>query len=160
MMELITIAAAQAIAKIALDKFVEGSAGELGKELTKPVAEKVKQLGNAVWQRIKGEPKAAELLKAVEANQPEAIATLEKGLHRLWEQDQQFAQEIQPLAQEIQQMLVQIETVNAKNVQQIFGGQGLQVNEKQDQPIIQIQGNPTLNFGSSSKDSSKDAPKD
>jgi hypothetical protein len=30
MMELITIAAAQAITKIALDKFVEGGAGELG----------------------------------------------------------------------------------------------------------------------------------
>jgi hypothetical protein len=152
MMELITIAAAQAIAKIALDKFVEGGAGELGKKLTEPVAAKVMALGTAVWQRIKGEPNAAGLLKAVEANQPEAIATIEKGLNQLWDQDQKFAQEIQPLVQEIQQMLVQIEAVNAKNVQQIFGGQGLQVNEKQDQPIIQIQGNPTLNFGSVSKD--------
>jgi hypothetical protein len=26
----------------------------------------------------------------------------------------------------------------------VFGGQGLQVNEKQDQPIIQIQGNPIM----------------
>jgi hypothetical protein len=41
MMEIITLAAAQAIAKIALDKFVEGGAGELGKKLTEPVAEKV-----------------------------------------------------------------------------------------------------------------------
>lgn len=44
-----------------------------------------------------------------------------------------------------------MDDVNAKNVQQIFGGQGLQVNEKQDQPIIQIQGNPTLHFGKSSQ---------
>lgn len=34
-----------------------------------------------------------------------------------------------------------------QNVMNVFGGQGLQVNEKQDQPIMQIQGNPTLNFG-------------
>ncbi len=151
MMELITMAAAQAIAKIALDKFVEGGAGELGKKLTEPVAEKVMQLGSTVWQRIKGEPNAAGLLKAVEANQPEAIAELEKGLNRLWEQDQGFAQEIKPLVQEIQQMLVKFDDVNAKNVQQIFGGQGLQVNEKQDQPIVQIQGNPTLHFGTPPK---------
>lgn len=151
MMELITIAAAQAIAKIALDKFVEGGAGELGKKLTEPVAEKVMQLGSAVWNRIKGEPNAAGLLKAVEAQQPEAIAELEKGLNRLWKQDKTFAQEIQPLVQEIHQMLVKFDDVNAKNVQQIFGGQGLQVNEKQEQPIFQIQGDPTFHFGTPPK---------
>jgi hypothetical protein len=150
MMEIITIAAAQAIARIALDKFVEGGAGELGKKLTEPVAEKVMALGRTVWQRIKGEPNAVGLLKAVEAEQPEAIAALSTGLNRLWEQDQGFAQEIQPLVQEIYQMLVQ--DVNAQNVQQIFGGQGLQVNGRQDQPIIQVQGNPIFHFGTSQKD--------
>jgi hypothetical protein len=150
MMEIITIAAAQAIARIALDKFVEGGAGELGKKLTEPVAEKVMALGQTVWQRIKGEPNAVGLLKAVEAEQPEAIAALSTGLNRLWEQDQGFAQEIQPLVQEIYQMLVQ--DVNAQNVQQIFGGQGLQVNGRQDQPIIQVQGNPIFHFGTSQKD--------
>jgi hypothetical protein len=59
-------------------------------------------------------------------------------------------QDIQPLVTEIIQVIQN--NVDAKNVQQIFGGQGLMVTEKQDQPIIQIQGNPTLNFGDKSSD--------
>ena len=62
-----------------------------------------------------------------------------------------FVEMVKPIAQEIHQVVVQFDDVNARNVQQIFGGQGLQVNEKQDQPIIQIQGNPTLHFGKQSK---------
>ena len=64
----------------------------------------------------------------------------------------EFMGMVQPIAQEIHQVMVQFDDVNAKNVQQIFGGQGLQVNERQDQPIVQIQGNPTLHFGSPAKD--------
>jgi len=45
---LITLAAAQAIAKIALDKFVESGAGELGKTMTAAIAQKVERLGNEV----------------------------------------------------------------------------------------------------------------
>lgn len=41
MMELITLAAAQAIAKIAFDKFVEDGAGKLGKNMTITISEKV-----------------------------------------------------------------------------------------------------------------------
>ncbi len=61
---------------------------------------------------------------------------------------------VQPMAQEIHQMIVQMENVNARNVQQIFGGQGLMVTERQDQPIFQSQGNPTFHLGSPSLGSS------
>jgi hypothetical protein len=64
--------------------------------------------------------------------------------------DAVFGQQLQSLVQEIK-TLVQFDDVNAQNVQQIFGGQGLQVNAPQEQPIFQIQGNPTFHLGQKSQ---------
>lgn len=47
-MDVLTWAAAQAIATIALNKFVESGAGELGKQLTAALSEKVMTLGTVV----------------------------------------------------------------------------------------------------------------
>ncbi|MCU0570824.1 MAG: hypothetical protein MUF49_30175 [Oculatellaceae cyanobacterium Prado106] len=44
MLELLTLEVAKTIAKIALDKFVEGGAGELGRKLTEATTDKVMQL--------------------------------------------------------------------------------------------------------------------
>ncbi len=52
-MDVLTWAAAQAIATIALNKFVESGAGELGKQLTSALSEKVMALGTVVWNRIR-----------------------------------------------------------------------------------------------------------
>jgi hypothetical protein len=122
MMELITLAAAQAIAKIALDKFVEGGAGELGKTLAEPVAAKVMALGNAVWRRIKGNAPAVAVLEGAAREKPEDVEKLKKYLHSLWQDEQsEFAAEVKKLADEIHFELTQIED-NSVQIQNNYGG--------------------------------------
>ena len=102
MMELITLAAAQAIAKIAFDKFVEGGAGELGKNMTIAISEKVQKLGMVVWNRIKGNAKAVEVLEKAAQGQPEEMQQLKNYLYSLWkDENSEFAQEVKKLADEI-----------------------------------------------------------
>jgi hypothetical protein len=126
MMELITLAAAQAIAKIALDKFVEGGAGELGKKLTEPVAEKVMALGQAVWQRIRGNAPAVAVLEGAVQENPEDIQKLKNYLYSLWKDEQsEFATEIKKLADEIYFELTQIED-NSTMIQTNHGGTNFQ----------------------------------
>jgi len=109
-MDLITLAAAQAIAKIALDKFVESGAGELGKTMTAAIAQKVEQLGTAVWNRIKGNATAVTVLEGAAQEKPEDMQKLKNYLYSLWKDEQsEFAQEVKKLADEIHLELTQIE---------------------------------------------------
>ncbi|HAA27269.1 MAG TPA: hypothetical protein DCE56_05775 [Cyanobacteria bacterium UBA8553] len=102
MMELITVAAAQAIAKIAFDKFVEGGAGELGKNMTTAISEKVQKLGMVVWNRIKGNTRAVEVLEKAAQGQPEETQQLKNYLYSLWQdENSEFAREVKKLADEI-----------------------------------------------------------
>jgi hypothetical protein len=122
MMELMTAAAAQAIAKIALDKFVEGGAGELGKKLTEAVAAKVMALGNVVWQRIKGTAPAVTVLEGAAQEKPEDVEKLRKYLYSLWQDEQsEFAAAVKKLADEIHFELTQIED-NSVQIQNNYGG--------------------------------------
>jgi hypothetical protein len=127
MMELITLVAAQAIAKVAFDKFVEGGAGELGKKLTEPVAQKVMQLGNTVWNRIKGNAPAIVVLEGAAQEQPEDMQKLKKYLHSLWkDENSEFTREVKTLADEIHFELTQIEDHNSSMNQNNYGGRNYQ----------------------------------
>lgn len=135
------------LATLALNKIIEGGAGELGKGLTTGTMEKVNKLGSMIWERIKGKPEVEANVTKLAQGDPEAKAIVQGQIDDvLQEGNSPFVQEVRQLVADIYQEIHS--DVDAKNVMQIFGGQGLQVNEKQDQPIIQIQGNPTLNFGS------------
>jgi hypothetical protein len=121
MMELITLAAAQAIAKVAFDKFVEGGAGELGKTMTTAVSQKVMQLGNTVWNRIKGNTAAVAVLERAAEEKPEDMQKLKNYLHSLWKDEQsEFATEVKKLADEIHFELTQIE--DSSQIQNNYGG--------------------------------------
>jgi capsule polysaccharide export protein KpsE/RkpR len=122
MMESITLAAAQAIAKVALDKFVEGGAGELGKTSSQVIAEKVMQLGRVVWNQIKGNAAAVTVLKGASEEQPEEERKLKNYLYALWKNDNsEFVQEVKKLADEIHLELTQIED-NSMQIQNNYGG--------------------------------------
>jgi hypothetical protein len=108
-MDLITLAAAQAIAKIALDKFVESGAGELGKTLSAALSNKVMQLGNVVWNRIKGNTTAIAVLEGAAQEQPEDMQKLRNYLNALWDKNADFAQDVKKLADELHFELTQIE---------------------------------------------------
>lgn len=151
MLETLTLALATPIAKIIFDKLYEGVGSKLGEKAVELAAAPIQKLGQAAWNRcFKGKPGTDQLLeKAAQGSEPELERIRDYLLKEM--ENPEFVGMLKPIAEEIHQVIVQMDDVNAKNVQQIFGGQGLQVNEKQDQPIIQIQGNPTLNFGSSSQ---------
>jgi hypothetical protein len=122
MMELITLLAAQAIAKVALDKFVEGGAGELGKTSSQVIAEKVMQLGRVVWNRIKGNATAVTVLEGAAKEQPEEERKLKNYLYALWkDENSEFVQEVKKLADEIHFELTQIED-NSIQIQNNYGG--------------------------------------
>lgn len=151
MLETITVLLATPIAKIILDKLYEGVGSKLGEKVVTAATAPIQKLGQMVWERcFKGKPGTDKLLEAAaKGAQPELKQVQEYLLKEM--ENPAFVEMVKPIAQEIHQVVVQFDDVNARNVQQIFGGQGLQVNEKQDQPIIQIQGNPTLHFGKQSK---------
>ena len=152
MLEVITLALATPIAKIILDKLYEGMGSKLGEKVAEVASAPIQKLGQAVWNRcFKGKPGTEKTLEAAaKGSEPELKQMRDYLLKEM--ENPEFVGMVQPIVREIHQVLVQMDDVNAKNVQQIFGGQGVQVNERQDQPIVQIQGNPTLHFGSPAKD--------
>ena len=150
----LTLLLATPIAKVVMDKFFEGAASKVGEQAIELLPSKVKEalqrLGQLIWQRglsqkLSQKPNPEALLTEAAAgsatHQQELKAAIDEVLA-----DPNLAQEAQQLATEIYQTIT-IAHQEGQNVMNVFGGQGLQVNEKQDQPIIQIQGNPTLNFG-------------
>jgi hypothetical protein len=121
-MEVITLAVAQAMAKVALDKFVEGGASELGKKLTEPIAQKVMKLGTIIWDRIKGNATAVASLEGAAQNQTEDIQKLKNYLYSLWKDEQsEFTTEVKNLADEIHFELAQIEE-NSIQIQNNYAG--------------------------------------
>ncbi|MBD2022003.1 hypothetical protein H6F43_17630 [Leptolyngbya sp. FACHB-36] len=147
MLETLPLMLATPIAKIILDKLYEGVGSKLGEKAVEAATAPIQRLGQVVWNRcFRGKPGTDKLLEAAaKGSQPELKQVRDYLLKEM--ENPAFVEEVKPIAQEIHQVLVRFDDVNAKNVQQIFGGQGLQVNERQDQPIIQIQGNPTMHFG-------------
>lgn len=140
MIELLTWEAAKAIAKIALDKFIEGGAGELGQNTTQAISEKVMNLGNAAWRRIKGNARAVEVLEGAAREKPEDVQRLKNYLYSQWkDENSEFAREVKKWADEIHFELTQIEDNssmtqinrdNAKGWQvKVTGGTGTQIGE-------------------------------
>ncbi|NET57819.1 MAG: hypothetical protein F6K47_17165 [Symploca sp. SIO2E6] len=137
-MDLITLAAAQAIAKIALDKFVEGGAGELGKTLSTALSQKVMQLGTVVWNRIRGNTTAVAVLEGAAQEKPEDMQKLRNYLYSFWkDENSDFTQEVKKLADELHFELTQIED-NSSMTQNIIGSnaKGWQTKVTGGQPYI------------------------
>ncbi len=108
-MEIVTTTAALAIGKIALDKFVEGGAGELGKKLTTAATDKLITLGNAVLSKIRGNETAVEVLVGAAAEKPEDVQKLTNYLGSLWNKTPEFAAEVKKLANDLHFELTQIQ---------------------------------------------------
>ncbi|MEA5466462.1 hypothetical protein [Leptothoe sp. PORK10 BA2] len=154
MLGALSLAAATAIAKIVLEKFYEGAGGKLGETVVEKASDTVQKLGNLIWEKcFKGKPDDVAQLPE-QAAKPEAQADQEKlaaYLGQVLSQDSSLSQDAKKLADELHQVIVTMENVTGRNVQQNFGGQNLQVNDP-NQPVIQVQGNPTFHFGGSGKD--------
>ena len=157
MLEPLSLAAATVIAQIVLDKFYEGAgkkleatATQLGEAAVTKVNEKVQQLGQLVWQRcFKGKPGVNQRLesaaKGSKADLEVLQGYLETELTKAAEPNDPFAAQVKELAGELHQVIVKMEDVTGKNVQQVFGGEGFQNNDSQG-PIIQGVHNSPINI--------------
>ena len=107
-MDGLTMTAAMAIGKIALDKFVEGGAGELGKQLTTAAAKRLMDLANPIWEKIRGNGRAVEVLKGAAEEKPEDVQALQNYLASFWKQPE-FAEKVLGLANDLHSELMQIQ---------------------------------------------------
>ncbi|WOB44864.1 hypothetical protein HNI00_18175 [Thermoleptolyngbya oregonensis NK1-22] len=134
----------------ALPKLLDASLEKVGEMLTEEAMNQARQKGQALRQAILrrlNPEKQRQLEQAMAAAEtsPDERQKLEAWLERMMQQHPDFAAELRKLAQEIHQ-IINIDKVQGRNVQQVFGGQGLQVNDP-NQPVFQIQGNPIFNLG-------------
>jgi len=102
MIEQITLLLATPIAKAVLDKFYEGIGSELSKKAVEKLPEKVKQLGNLIWEKcLRGKPGTEQLLQGAAAGSAADQQKLTEYLHRVLETDAGLKAEAQKLADEI-----------------------------------------------------------
>jgi hypothetical protein len=92
---------ASAIATLAFQKFIEGSAGELAKKFTVDAIAKMEQLRDLIWSRLTGKhPAADNAIEQAKAGEQAGIDTIAAllGVEML---DEEFAGEVRAIAQEI-----------------------------------------------------------
>lgn len=144
MIESLTLVLAAPITKAILDKFYEGVGSKLGEKAVELVPDKVKQLGQLVWDKyLRGNQKADEIIQSAATGSEKSQIALTNHLHKILEADSALKQKAHSIAKEIIQVIQN--NMDAKNIQQILGGQGLQVIEPQSQ-VIQTGDNNTFTF--------------
>ena len=118
MLEVITLALATPIAKIILDKLYEGMGSKLGEKVAEVASAPIQKLGQAVWNRcFNGKPGTEKTLDAAaKGSEPELKQMRDYLLKEM--ENPEFVGMVQPIAREIHQVLVQMDDVNAENVQQ------------------------------------------
>lgn len=121
---------------------------KVGETLIEGAIAKIRQAGTALHQRIRqrlqGHAEAEKVLTAAEVGSEPDLQRLTNYLQGILEREPDFAKELQPFVREIEQT-IQVDAPNARNILQVFEGQGLQVNDPQSQ-VIQAGNNNTFNF--------------
>jgi septal ring factor EnvC (AmiA/AmiB activator) len=129
-MEPATLTAA-AIATLAFSKAIEKTA----ERLTESVLNKLEQLRQKISQKFKGNRKLEPALaKAPQVSETE-LNMIAEDLQIAMDTDPKFAQDIQKLAEEINQE-INIGKVEARNAQEVYGGEAYQSNDA-NAPTIQ-----------------------
>ena len=101
MTDLITLAAAQAIAKVALNKFFESGVGKLGEKFTEAGLKKIDELYQKIRQKLSGNAGANHALADVEQGNQEALQRVAVYLFDAMKADGNFATDVQKIADEI-----------------------------------------------------------
>jgi len=124
---------AATIATLACQKFIESSAGELGKKYTMEAIAKMESLLKRIWTKLRGKARVEEVKASVEKTQkiaPEQINQIAAYLQVAMDEDPQFASELQVLAQEINAGKLQD---NSNMVQNVTGDNNMNVQAKAEQ---------------------------
>ena len=93
---------ADVLVGLAVQKFVESSAGELAKKFTTEAIAKIPELWQQIKNKLQGRsPKVDEALVKLESGDRSAIDTVTKNLDVVLDEDEIFAALLQKLVQEI-----------------------------------------------------------
>ncbi|WP_448601688.1 hypothetical protein [Thermoleptolyngbya sp.] len=134
----------------ALPKLLDASLEKVGELLTEEAINQAKQksqsLRQAILRRLNPEKqKQLEQAMAAAETSPDQRQKLEEWLDRMMREHPEFAAELRTLAQEIHQ-IINVDTGQARNVQQVFaGGQGLMAPDA-NAPVIQAGANAQFTF--------------
>lgn len=131
---------AAAILELAFKKVLETGTGEIAKKYTGDVLKLIDKLYEKVRERLVKNPAAEPAVAAIEQGQSTDLSPVVPHLQAVMADDPEFAQEIRQLAQQINN----IDAVEGHNVQNVSGGQGIQINNENINASVQ-QGTITNN---------------
>ncbi|WP_138506160.1 hypothetical protein [Nostoc sp. PA-18-2419] len=123
MADLITLAAAQAIAKVAFNKFFESGVGKLGEKFTEAGLKKIDELYQKIRKKLSGNAGASNALADVERGNQDALQRVAVYLLDEMQADANFATDVQKIADEIN--IHRVEDNSSQN-QYNYGGQNYQ----------------------------------
>lgn len=120
-----------AISALAFTEFLKSGASEAGKKLSETVLSKIGTLRQRIWAKLRGIPEVDELNTTVEKGEKvtdQQIKLLTPHLEAAMKEDEAFAQEIRQLASEINRE-TNIGQILGENVQNVYGGSAVQIND-------------------------------
>ncbi len=105
MAEPVTTLTAAAIANLAFKKFIETGAGKLAEKFTQAAIEKMDELRQKIWEKLRGKKNAEAAITAIEQgsgdNIKEELNRLAVYLKDVMDDEPEFAAELQVIAREI-----------------------------------------------------------
>ena len=117
-------------------------------KFTEATWNKIDALRKKIWNKLAGNEEAEKALTAAETGSKENLELVAKYLESEMEWDKNFAREVQTLTREIQQE-IEIGEMHGENIQNVYGGEGNQYNNKDNKaPIFQgVKDSPiTINY--------------
>lgn len=122
-------------------KFIESIVGKLGETVAISGLEKITQLRQAIWNKLRGNVNAEKALTAAEQGNQKALEMVAAHVQLAIAEDEKFATQVQQIAEEI----VNIGKIEGRNIQNVYGGQANQINDPKDKVFI-IGDNAKLEF--------------
>ena len=119
------------IAALAFTQFLTTSVGESAKKLTPAVLSKIDTLRKKIWAKLRGIPEVDELNATADQGgtiTEQQIKLLTPHLEAAMKDDDAFAKEVRALASEINQE-INIGEILGRNIQNIYGGSPVQIND-------------------------------
>jgi hypothetical protein len=123
-------------------KFIESMVGEAGKRVLATGLDKMGELKEKIVQKLSGNSSAEVAIASAEEGDSEALADVAYHLRDAMKTDSTFATELQQMAEQI----INIDTIEGKNVQNAYGRQIIMVNDAQDK-VINAGDHNVFNFG-------------
>lgn len=123
-------------------KFIESIVGKLGEKTLEAGLKKANELKQKVVKKLQGNAAAERAIAAAEVGDPEGLQEVGAFLQLAMTQDEEFATQLRQIAEQI----INVGKIEGRNVQNIYSGQGLQVNDPKSQ-VIQAGENAKFYFG-------------